>query len=62
MYRKNMECLWLKNKNSGKFLWFKKAILYQHESRRILRADNKTLKKETKIKWGSENIHAYVLY
>jgi len=30
----------------------KKAVLYQHESRRILRADNKTLKNDKKLKLG----------
>jgi len=33
-------------------IYEEKAVLYQHESRRILRADNKTLKIETQIKIG----------
>jgi len=32
------------------FIHEKETVLYQHESGRILRADNKALKKETKIK------------
>ncbi len=38
-----------------------KEALYQHESRRIRRADNKIKKRNKNKNWGNENIHAYVL-
>lgn len=45
-----------------KIIFKKKEILYQYESRRILRADNKTLKNGKNRNGGDKNIHAYILY